>query len=224
MIGITGTDGKTTTANLVYEILKAAGLRAGMISTVNAVIGERVLDTGFHVTTPDAPSIQFYLSQMADAGLTHVVLEATSHGLAQGRVAACEFDFGVLTNITHEHLDYHGSFEAYRAAKARLFEGLSETAEKQIQVQRSAALNRDDSSFDFLSSRTRVPVRSYGLSRDADVRGEDVEHRGDGLAFTATGVDLAGKRFKIPVKSRLLGDFNVYNCLAAVTLTRALMD
>ena len=91
-----------------------------MISTVNALIGDETLDTGFHVTTPEAPSIQGYLKRMVDAGLTHVVLEATSHGLAQDRVAACDFDMGVVTNITHEHLDYHGSYEAYRQAKGLL--------------------------------------------------------------------------------------------------------
>ncbi len=126
MIGVTGTDGKTTTSNLIYHILKAAGLRAGMISTVNALIGDQALDTGFHVTTPEAPEVQRYLAQMVAAGLSHVVLEATSHGLAQQRVAACEFDLGVVTNITHEHLDYHGSFSSYQAAKGLLFEGLSE--------------------------------------------------------------------------------------------------
>ena len=87
MIGVTGTDGKTTTANLIYHILQSAGLRTGMISTVNARIGEVVLDTGFHVTTPEAPLVQSYLAQMVGAGLSHVVLEATSHGLAQQRVA-----------------------------------------------------------------------------------------------------------------------------------------
>ena len=121
IIGVTGTDGKTTTTNLIYQILLAAGLKAGMISTVNAVVGDEVLDTGFHVTTPDAQDVQRYLASMVDAGLTHVVLETTSHGWAQYRVDACEFDIGVVTNITHEHLDQHGSFEAYRAAKARLF-------------------------------------------------------------------------------------------------------
>ena len=109
MIGVTGTDGKTTTTNIIYNILKAAGLKAGMISTVNAVIGNEVLDTGFHVTTPDAHDVQFYLAKMVEAGLTHVVLETTSHAWEQHRVDACEFDIGVVTNITHEHLDQHGS-------------------------------------------------------------------------------------------------------------------
>ena len=101
-----------------------------MISTVNAVIGEQVLDTGFHVTTPEAPDVQAYLRQMVDAGLTHVVLETTSHGLAQHRVTACDYDLGVVTNITHEHLDFHGSYEAYREAKARLFTGSGKYAGK----------------------------------------------------------------------------------------------
>jgi UDP-N-acetylmuramoyl-L-alanyl-D-glutamate--2,6-diaminopimelate ligase len=116
VVGVTGTDGKTTTANLIYHILQAAGLRAGMISTVNALIGDQVLDTGFHVTTPEAPDVQRYLAQMVAAGLTHVVLEATSHGLEQQRVANCEFDLALVTNISHEHLDFHGTYAAYRAA------------------------------------------------------------------------------------------------------------
>jgi UDP-N-acetylmuramyl tripeptide synthase len=111
IIGVTGTDGKTTTCNLLYQILKAANIKAGLLSTVNAVIGDQVLDTGFHVTTPDAPDVQSYLARMVDAGLSHVVLETTSHAWAQFRVDACEFDIGIITNITHEHLDQHGSFE-----------------------------------------------------------------------------------------------------------------
>ncbi|MCK7480722.1 MAG: Mur ligase family protein [Candidatus Moduliflexus flocculans] len=105
MIGVTGTDGKTTTTNLLYQILLAANIKAGMISTVNAVIGDEVLDTGFHVTTPDAHDVQRYLAKMVEAGLTHVVLETTSHGWSQHRVDACEFDIGVVTNITHEHIE-----------------------------------------------------------------------------------------------------------------------
>src|SRR5512133_819666 len=114
MIGVTGTDGKTTTSNLLYQILIAAGIKAGLITTVNAQIGDETVDTGFHVTTPEAMEVQAYLARMTAAGLTHVILETTSHGLAQHRVTACEYDIGVLTNITHEHLNDHGSFEAYR--------------------------------------------------------------------------------------------------------------
>ncbi len=121
VIGVTGTDGKTTTSTLIFDILRQAGYRAGMISTVNAIIGDQEIDTGFHVTTPDALDIQHYLAQMVAAGMTHVVLETTSHGLAQHRVAACDFDIAVVTNITHEHLDFHGGYAEYRAAKGHSF-------------------------------------------------------------------------------------------------------
>jgi UDP-N-acetylmuramoyl-L-alanyl-D-glutamate--2,6-diaminopimelate ligase len=101
LIGITGTDGKTTTANILFSILQAAGLDAGLISTVNAVIGDQVHDTGLHTTTPDAPDIQRYLSRMRDVETQVAVLEATSHGLAQHRLTGCEFDVAVITNISH---------------------------------------------------------------------------------------------------------------------------
>ncbi len=152
LIGVTGTDGKTTTVNLIYAILQAAGLKAGMISTVNAVIGDEMVDTGFHVTTPDAPAIQSYLARMVSAGLDYGVLEVTSHGLAQDRVAGCEFDIAVITNITHEHLDYHKTFDNYRAAKRRLFEMLSQSSPKRAgsagnaEVVKTGVLNGDDPS------------------------------------------------------------------------------
>ncbi len=174
MIGVTGTDGKTTTSNLIYHILKAAGLKAGMISTVNAVIGDEVLDTGFHVTTPDAHDVQRYLAQMVDAGLTHVVLETTSHGWAQYRVDACEFDIGVVTNITHEHLDEHGSYNNYRAAKARLFSSLERTGDKLQGNPRLAVINRDDQSYEFLNDFVNVDKVTYGMGEHADVRAFDV--------------------------------------------------
>ena len=110
MIGVTGTDGKTTTSTMLYEILRHAGKKVGMISTINAVIGDEVLDTGFHVTTPDAPDIQAYLGEMVARRIEYCVLETTSHGLHQGRVIACDFDIAAVTNVTHEHLDYHGSY------------------------------------------------------------------------------------------------------------------
>lgn len=213
MIGITGTDGKTTTTNLIYQILLAAGLNAGMISTVNAVIGLQTLDTGFHVTTPDAPDVQYYLGMMVDSGLTHAVLETTSHGWAQYRVDACEFDIGVITNITHEHLNDHGSFENYRAAKARLFTSLDETVEKLGMRQKLAVLNRDDASFEYLTGLTTVPQVSYGFSPQAEVCARDVYYGKHGLQFLASGPG-----FSIPIQTNLKGNFNVSNCLAAISV------
>ncbi len=214
IIGVTGTDGKTTTSNLIYEILRAAGLQAGMISTVNAVIGEQVLDTGFHVTTPEAPEVQTYLAMMRAAGLTHVVLEVTSHGLAQHRVTACEFDIGVVTNITHEHLDYHGSYENYRDAKAMLFRHLESTVDKPQGNPRLAVLNKDDQSFAFLDQLVHGKKVAYGINPPADVWAEQVNHSPDGLRFTAV---LAGGETRVNLRSSLTGVYNVSNILAAVS-------
>ncbi|MEE8482856.1 MAG: Mur ligase family protein, partial [Acidiferrobacterales bacterium] len=125
LIGVTGTDGKTSTVNLIYQILLAADLKTGMISTVNARIGGEEMNTGLHVTTPEVFDVQRYLRQMVDAGLTHAVLETTSHGLAARRVLGKDFDIAVVTNITHEHLNDHGSYEAYREAKGKLFADLT---------------------------------------------------------------------------------------------------
>ena len=215
VIGVTGTDGKTTTTNLIYQILRAAGIKTGMISTVNAVIGDEVLDTGFHVTTPDAHDVQHYLARMVEAGLTHVVLETTSHGWSQYRVDACEFDVGVVTNITHEHMDEHGSYENYRAAKARLFVSLEITSEKPQGNPRLGVINRDDiKSFDFLNNVIQVRKLNYGMREEADVRAVNVSYSPSGIHFTAKSRD-----FSVPVSSRLVGAYNVSNCLAALTAT-----
>lgn len=212
VIGVTGTDGKTTTSMLIFNILEAAGFRAGMISTVGATLGSKELDTGFHVTTPEAPDVQRYLSLMRTEGITHVVLESTSHGLAQYRVGCCEFDIGVVTNITHEHLDYHGSYEAYRDAKALLFRFLADTQPKERDIQRLAVLNKDDQSYPYLHELTRVGQAAYSLSPGADLWAEQVVQSHTGLSFT-----VVGKGFRQEVVSQLTGSFNVSNCLAAMT-------
>jgi UDP-N-acetylmuramoyl-L-alanyl-D-glutamate--2,6-diaminopimelate ligase len=211
MIGVTGTDGKTTTANLIYSILQTAGIKAGMISTVNAIVGDVVLDTGFHVTTPDAPDVQHFLSMMVDAGITHVILETTSHGWTQYRVDACEFDIGVITNITHEHLDQHGSFNNYRAAKARLFTSLVETKSKVPDKVSLAVLNKDDSSYEFLKEISKVNTISYSLENDADFVAEEIKIMQQGTEFV---VRFSGND-EIKVTSNLVGLYNISNCLAA---------
>src|SRR5579859_2538484 len=130
IVGVTGTDGKTTTSTFVHSILAAAGMRTGLITTISALIGDAALDTGFHVTTPEAFDLQGYLAQMRAAGCTAAVVETTSHGLDQARVAYVDYDVAVVTNVTHEHLDWHGSWENYMAAKARLFDALSTSVPK----------------------------------------------------------------------------------------------
>lgn len=154
VIGVTGTDGKTTTSHLIYEILRTAGKKVAMISTVAAYIGSEEIDTGFHVTTPDAKFLQPLIKKIAEAGMEYLVLETTSHGLDQHRVLGCNFMVGVVTNITHEHLDYHGNFENYRYIKAKLI------ANTQYSI-----LNRDDQNFEYLKSRASGKVIAYGRSR-----------------------------------------------------------
>ncbi len=232
VIGITGTDGKTTTANILHAILRAAGLRAGLLSTIRAIIGDEEEPLAVHVTTPEAPVVQRYLRRMVDAGLTHVILETTSHALAQSRVAAVAFDVAVVTNITHEHLDYHGSYEAYFAAKRRLFAALlddplrvpSANPEKG-KTPRTAVLNRDDAAYAplaaFLAGRP-VDVRAYGqrpgeTALDAWAAAVAYEPGATRLALR-----LRGQAEPLPVSSALVGAFNVDNMLAASATAAAL--
>ena len=212
VIGVTGTDGKTTTSNLLFQILKIAGLKAGLVSTVNAVIGDEVIDTGFHVTTPEATEVQELLAKMVKAGLTHVVLETTSHGLAQHRVTGCEFDIAVVTNITHEHLDYHGSYEGYRNSKARLFALLNETKEKPFGNPRLAVLNADDDAYSFLNEIVKDNKCSYSMSGNGTVNASNIRYSPVGTDFV-----IEVNKAIVSIHCNLPGAFNVSNCLAAFT-------
>lgn len=224
IIGITGTDGKTTTANLLYHILRHAGLQVGMVSTVNAIVGDQTLDTGFHVTTPEAPDVQRYLADMASAGLTHAILEVTSHGLASQRVAACDFDIGIVTNITHEHLDFHGSLAVYREAKTRLFRMLESTPSKEFNPPRAAVLNRDDSSYEYLALIPKQVARlAYGLHLESQVRAMHINYQPGGMSFT-TRIVLSDERvIDLPVTTPLVGNYNISNCLAALAAAIAVL-
>ncbi len=212
VVGVTGTDGKTTTVELVRSILAAAGHKTGMINTVEALIGDQHYETGFHVTTPDALQVQGYLARMVDAGTAYAVLEATSHGLAQHRVTACDFDVAVVTNITHEHLDYHQTFEAYREAKARLFRDLARSFRKP-DTPKTSILNADDASFEYLRPIPADRYLTYGLQRPADITAHDIVHTPAATTFTAVA-----PRGAFSVRTALPGVFNVYNVLAAIAV------
>lgn len=226
MIGITGTDGKTSTANILFSILKAAKLRTGLLSTIKAVIGSEEEPLALHVTTPEAQEVQRQLRRMADAGLTHCVLEATSHGLAQHRVGAIEFDMAVVTNITHEHLDYHGDYESYFAAKARLFEALSNDPLQlpamnlyKERVVKTAILNHDDGSYEDLAGRIGRQKLTYGLGAEADVRAKHIDYTPRVTVFELDydGLVANGVSPATAITSTLSGAFNVYNMLAAAS-------
>jgi len=168
VIGVTGTDGKTTTTTIIYEILVSAGFKTSKITSVHAVIGGKEYDTGFHVTTPSAWQVQKYLARAVRHGDTHVVLEVTSHALSQSRVLGIPFAVGVITNVTHEHLDWHGTYENYLATKLRLFT----LAEK-------AVVNRDTEEVyraakKIVGDKTLV---TYGLDKNSQVNPETFPFR-----------------------------------------------
>ena len=220
LIGVTGTDGKTTTVSLIRSVLQAAEIPVGMISTVRALIpagrgspgGWEEADTGLHTTTPDPQEIQRFLAQMVERGATHAVLEVTSHGLAQHRVAGCDFDVAVVTNVTHEHLDYHGSLQAYQEAKASLFAGLSESFRKPG-VPKLSVLNRDDDSFSYLQEHEADRQITYSVSGPADVTAEALRLEGDRSEFR-----LCTPAGSTAIETRLVGVYNVSNILAAASV------
>jgi UDP-N-acetylmuramoyl-L-alanyl-D-glutamate--2,6-diaminopimelate ligase len=216
VVGVTGTDGKTTTCNLLHSILSTTGRRAGLVTTVNAVIGDRVLDTGLHTTTPDALDVQRYLAEMVDAGLEIAVLEATSEGLAQQRVTACEFDVAVVTNVTHEHLYFHGSLEAYQQAKAKLFHHLG-SGYRKPGVPKVAVLNADDDSYRYLRPIPADRRITYSLQGDADVVATGIRRSPADTCFTVQSPEV-----DFELRTVLVGDFNVSNILAATSAALAL--
>src|SRR5438552_1927162 len=215
VIGVTGTDGKTTTSTLIHSILIAAGRKAGLISTIRAEIGGRSYNTGFHVTTPEAFDVQRYLHDMVQAGTEVAVLETTSHALDQGRTLYVDYDVAVVTNVTHEHMDWHGNWDNYMAAKARLFEALSTGYRKQG-TPKVAVINADDRSYPWLRKTYADLQWVYGLDRRSqpDVTARDISYAAGGTHFVAL-TPVAD----IPVELLLPGKHNVYNALAAIAAT-----
>ncbi|HYN49273.1 MAG TPA: UDP-N-acetylmuramoyl-L-alanyl-D-glutamate--2,6-diaminopimelate ligase [Candidatus Nanopelagicales bacterium] len=225
VIGVTGTDGKTTTAAMAVAALESAGVRTGLVSTAEQKIGPHRAATPAHVTTPEAPELQRALRAMVRAGDVAAVVETTSHGLALERVGEIPYDVGVLTNLTHEHLEFHGTFEAYRAAKRSLFERLAMAAEgppKPASLPggrpwpRGGIVNFDDPNADVFVAATRAAgatVLTYGAGSGADVRATAVDETPGGIR-----VEVATSRGSAAVTLPLVGRFNVHNALAVVAL------
>ena len=201
MIGVTGTNGKTTATYLCKAILEAAGVRAGLIGTVAYLFGEeRVAATH---TTPGPLELQGLLRRMADAGMQAVVMEVSSHALALDRTAGCQFGTAVFTNLTQDHLDFHADMEDYFRAKLRLFTALDSEAH--------AIVNGDDPYGGRVVEATQAKVWTYAIDRPADLRAEDVQISLNGVRFTARGPGGS-----VALRSPLVGRHNVYNILAAV--------
>lgn len=222
VIGVTGTDGKTTTVNLIYEILRKAGKPAAMISSVGAKIGDRDYDLPFHVTTPSPWQLQRFIKLAVDKqsfssnrGEKYLVLEVTSHALDQNRVWGIPFKIGVLTNITHEHLDYHKTYDNYLKAKAKLFKGVE-----------WAILNKEDKSYSFVISRLKAE-KSLNLFEGTGIRQRFLAALGM-TRRSMTKILTYGLRdgnitpSKFSFRTPLAGEYNQSNCLAAIAACRAL--
>lgn len=204
LIGITGTNGKTSTTHLIHAILTASGKKAALLGTVGHHYGDVFVPTA--LTTPDAFELHALFKQFAEAGVEYVVMETSSQGLAQHRLAGLMFDSAVFTNFTQDHLDYHGSMKAYLAAKLRLFVQLAEDG--------VAILNGDASASGQITEAVgKRRVWTYALQNDADFRCKNVALSLSRVAFTA--VTPHGE---MSAQLRLLGEYNLYNALAAIAV------
>ncbi|MFO7756580.1 MAG: UDP-N-acetylmuramoyl-L-alanyl-D-glutamate--2,6-diaminopimelate ligase [Bacteroidales bacterium] len=198
LVGVTGTNGKTTTVSLLYDLFTALGYKAGLLSTVvNRVAGKETRAT---LTTPDPLSINSLLRQMSDAGCEFAFMEVSSHAIVQKRTAGLRFSMGIFTNITHDHLDYHGSFDGYLAAKKEFFDSL--------QADSIALVNADDRNAGFMLQNCRAAKYTYSMKTVADYRCRIIEHRFDGMNIQFGNDELW---------TVFIGEFNAYNLLAVAS-------
>jgi len=205
MIGITGTNGKTTTAYLVRSILQSQGLTTGLMGTVQIEVGTEVLPVKF--TTPEAQDLQSLLRQMQDNNVTHAVMEVSSHSLAQHRVDHVEYDTAVFTNLTQDHLDLHGTMDNYFEAKALLFTRLNQASQKEG---KTAVINIDDPYGRMLVERSAACILTYAIDRPADIIAQDINSNALGSKFTL--VTPWGTK---AITIRTPGKHSIYNALAA---------
>ena len=207
LIGVTGTNGKTTTTHILRSILSEAGFKVGLIGTIHTLIGDQVLP--MKNTTPDVIDLQALLAKMAAAGMDYAVMEVSSHAIALNRIAGCEFDIGVFTNITRDHLDFHQTFDNYIDAKAGLFRslGISDSSK----INKMAIINIDDAAGAVMQMNSSCGVITYGLGANALLRATNIHVHADGVSFT-----IEGSFGTMPLKLKITGIFNVYNVLAAI--------
>ena len=210
LIGVTGTNGKTTTTNLICHIIEAQGEKTGLIGTIHNRIGDKVLEGSR--TTPESLELQQMFAAMVDEGIRYAVMEVSSHALELHRVDCCDFDIAVFTNLTQDHLDYHVTMENYCKAKTILFQMLGKNGEK-AGLQKTAVINMDDPWAGHFLVACNVPVVTYSMHKDASWKAEQVEVGAEGVRYSVDGH---------PVQLHLTGNFNVYNSLAALAVGEAL--
>ncbi|MBE3568677.1 MAG: UDP-N-acetylmuramoyl-L-alanyl-D-glutamate--2,6-diaminopimelate ligase [Bacillales bacterium] len=207
LIGITGTNGKTTTSHLLYEIFQKAGEKAGLIGTMYIKIGDKMLET--KNTTPDSLTLQKVFHQMQEKHVSTAAMEVSSHSLVEGRVHGCDFDIAVFTNLTQDHLDYHKTMDEYRRAKGLLFAQLGNTFDRD--KKKFAVLNIDDPASEYFIRETAAHIVTYGIEREALFQAKNIELQPSGTTF-----DLVYPDGECTIKTKLAGKFNVYNVLASI--------
>ena len=210
MIGVTGTNGKTTTTHIIAHLLRSQGYTVGVIGTVHILIDDQSYP--IHNTTPDVADLQQILQQMVDAGVTHCIMEVSSHALALGRTAGVEYDTAVFTNLTQDHLDFHKTFDNYLAAKAKLFKQVS--ASYQVKEGKGAVINMDDAYGQSIVDVTTSPMITYSTEGKGSMNASDLTVTAKSSQFT---LNYDGKSY--PISTKIAGMFNVYNTLAAVGAT-----
>ena len=217
VIGVTGTNGKSTTASFIYQLINSLEGRAGILSSVYYDLGTGLVRNPLHSSTPEAPVVQRSLYTGAENGLSHMVLEATSHGLSErtDRVRDVHFDVAVMTNVSHEHLEFHGSMEQYIHDKANLFRIMDRSGGNSG----FGVVNSDDPvAVKFVAATTR-PVFTYGIEKAADVRATDIKSDASSSTFTIEWRE-ASQRVTLPVPAR----FNISNALAALVVVARSLD
>jgi UDP-N-acetylmuramoyl-L-alanyl-D-glutamate--2,6-diaminopimelate ligase len=213
LIGVTGTNGKTTTTYLLEKILTDYGHKTGVIGTVGMKLRGEFIDVKATTpTTPEVLELQNALRQMRDHGADYAVIEVSSHALDIGRVKGCDFHTAIFTNLTQDHLEYHGTMENYRNAKALLFSRLGNRYHNHPAFNKYAVLNIDDPASDHFRKITAAQVITYGIDRDADIRASQLEITGQGTRFFVQTFH-GNAHFHL----KLIGKFNVYNVLAAIS-------
>lgn len=214
VIGVTGTNGKTTTSHLIETILRDQGHRTGLMGTVGIRIDGKLREAGR--TTEESLELQRLFRQMRESDTQYCVMEVSSHALEMGRVKGCRFRTAVFTNLTQDHLDYHGTMEKYKAAKGLLFSRLGNAFSANPNEHCFAVLNADDAASADYAKMTSAQIISYGLTEEADVRALDIGVTAEGTEFTVSC--FAGE---MRLKMKLIGKFNVYNALAAFSAALA---
>lgn len=207
LIGITGTNGKTTTSHLIEKIFSDAGKKTGLIGTMYTKIGDEILET--KNTTPESLTLQKTFKSMVDASVEAAVMEVSSHALDLGRVHGCDYNVAVFTNLTQDHLDYHHTMEEYKRAKSLLFSQLGNTFD--VKHPKFAVLNADDPASETYKKSTAAHVVTYGIDQNADIKAIDIEMTSSGTKFI---LQTFGKHF--PMEIQLIGKFSIYNVLAGV--------